>query len=40
MLRQFEAKSRERILQQQERKEEVQMMLNSFKKERLERACV
>lgn len=40
MLRQFEARSRERAIQHRERKEDVQMMLNSFRKERLERAHV
>ncbi|MBA4418314.1 MAG: hypothetical protein C0392_10455 [Syntrophus sp. (in: bacteria)] len=40
MLRQFEARSMERAIQHRERKEDVQMMLNSFRKERLERAHV
>jgi uncharacterized protein (DUF3084 family) len=40
MLRQFEVRSRERAIQHRERKEDVQMMLSSFRKERLERAHV
>jgi hypothetical protein len=40
MLRQFGARSTERAIQHRERKEDVQMMLNSFRKERLERAHV
>jgi hypothetical protein len=40
MLRSFEAGYRERIIQRQERKEEVHMMLNSFRKERFETAHI
>ena len=40
MLRQFGARSIERAVQHRERKEDVQLMLNSFRKERLERARV
>lgn len=40
MLRQFETQSRERVIQHRERKEDVQMMLNSYRNERLERAHV
>jgi len=40
MLRHFGARSTQRAIQQQQRREDVQMMLNSFRKERLERTQV